>query len=41
MDADDRSTVLGAGAYGAVYAATMHRLPVAAKTLHMLRDPVL
>jgi serine/threonine protein kinase len=40
VDADDRSTVLGAGAYGAVYAATMQRLPVAAKTLHMLRDPV-
>jgi hypothetical protein len=39
VDADDRSTILGAGAYGAVYSATMHGLPVAAKTLHALRDP--
>ena len=37
--ADDHSTILGAGAYGAVYSATMNGLPVAAKTLHALRDP--
>eukprot|EP01044_Picomonas_judraskeda_P005332 COSAG03_NODE_499_length_7409_cov_11.656088_12_plen_709_part_00 len=39
--ADDHSTILGAGAYGAVYSATMNGLPVAAKTLHALRDPVM
>ncbi len=41
VDAEDRSTILGAGAYGAVYSATMQGLPVAAKTLHALRDPVM
>ena len=39
VDADNRSTILGTGAYGLVYSATMHGLPVAAKTLHSLRDP--
>ena len=38
VDAEDRSTILGAGAYGAVYSATMQGLPVAAKTLHALRE---
>ena len=33
--------VLGGGAYGAVYGATLHGLPVAAKTLHALREPEL
>ena len=41
VDPDDQSTILGAGAYGAVYSATMSGLPVAAKTLHALRDPVM
>ena len=33
--------VLGGGAYGAVYGATLHGRPVAAKTLHALREPEL
>jgi serine/threonine protein kinase len=41
VDADDRSTLLGGGAYGAVYGSTLHGQPVAAKTLHALRDPSL
>jgi hypothetical protein len=38
---EDHSTLLGGGAYGAVFTATLHGLPVAAKTLHCLRDPVM
>lgn len=39
VDPDDESTLLGGGAYGAVYAATLHGHKVAAKTLHALRNP--
>ena len=38
---DDPSTVLGAGAFGAVFAATLRGLPAAAKTLHALQNPIM
>ena len=38
---DDESTVLGAGSYGAVFSATFHGLPAAAKTLHALLQPLM
>ena len=39
VDAADRATRIAGGAYGEVYEATLHGVRVAAKTLHMLRDP--
>ena len=39
VDVSDASTLLGGGAYGAVYSATYHGEIVAAKTLHALREP--
>jgi serine/threonine protein kinase len=41
VDGSNPSTRLGGGAYGAVFEATLHGLPVAAKTLHSLRDPAM
>ena len=34
VNPDDLSTQLGAGAFGAVFSARLHEMPVAAKTLH-------
>jgi serine/threonine protein kinase len=41
VDVADPGALLGGGAYGAVYAATLHGRQVAAKTLHMLKDPAM
>ena len=39
VDPEDVTTLVGGGAYGAVYRATLHGQQVAAKTLHALRNP--
>ena len=39
VDVEMRSA-LGLGSYGSVYRATLHGVAVAAKTLHMLQDPL-
>ena len=39
VDAADRATLIAGGAYGEVYEATLPGVRVAAKTLHMLRNP--
>ena len=41
VDPDDQTTVLGAGAFGAVFSCTWHGVPAAAKTLHALQHPVM
>lgn len=39
VDPEDNTTLVGGGAYGAVYRATLYGQQVAAKTLHALRNP--
>ena len=41
VDPEDPSTALGAGAFGAVFAASFHGIPAAAKTLHALQQPMM
>ena len=41
VNPEDPSSVLGAGANGAVFEATWHGLPAAAKTLHALQKPIM
>eukprot|EP01048_Picozoa_sp_COSAG05_P021992 COSAG05_NODE_4233_length_1612_cov_1.749504_1_plen_158_part_10 len=41
VDPEDQTTVLGAGAFGAVFSCTWHGVPAAAKTLHALQNPVM
>ncbi len=41
VNPDDLSTQLGAGAFGAVFSAQLHDMPVAAKTLHALMNPAM
>jgi len=41
VNPEDQGSVLGAGAFGAVFAATWHGLPAAAKTLHAFQNPLM